>query len=148
MGPQWKGKLPDGATEARLGAGHYQIVFRVGYSSFANQADTDADLLKAVKTLHGFVVLPLSKFASGSVPARAPDSKDAPQPPTSLRADTAGLAERRPLTLLALIRDAVKDPTTPLDEADRALLALCLANIPSALQPLKIRRWPGSLQVA
>jgi len=122
VGPKWKGKLPDGATEVRLGEGHYQIVFRVGYSSFTYQADTDADLKKAVETLQGFVVMPLSKFASGSVPDRAPDSKDAPQPPTSLRAVTAGLAERRPLTLLVLIRNAVKDPSTPLDTADRALL--------------------------
>jgi len=122
VGPKWKGKLPDGTTEVRLGEGHHQIVLRVGYSSFSNQADTDADLKKAVETLHGFVVMPLSKFASGSVPDRAPDSKDAPQPPTSLRAVTAGLADRRPLTLLALIRNAVKDPSTPLDTADRALL--------------------------
>ena len=123
VGPKWAGKLPDGATEVRLGEGHHQIVLRVGYSSFANQAETDADVQKAVETLHGIVVLPLSKFASGPVPDRAPNSMDAPQPPTSLRAITAGLAERRPLTLLALIREAVKDPATPLDEEDRVLLA-------------------------
>jgi hypothetical protein len=123
VGPKWNGKLPEGATEVPLGEGHYQIVFRVGYSSFANQTETDADLQKAVETLHGFVVMPLSKFSAGAVPDRAPNSKDAPQPPTSLRAITAGLAERRPLTLLALIRDAVKDPATPLDDEDRALLA-------------------------
>jgi len=123
VGPKWKGKLPDGAAEVRLGEGHHQIVLRVGYASFANQADTDADLKKAVETLHGFVVTPLSKFAPKSIPDRAQNSKDAPQPPTSLRAITAGMAERRPLTLLALIRNAVKDPSTPLDAADRALLA-------------------------
>jgi len=133
VGPKWKGKLPDGATEVRLWEGHHQIVLRVGYSSFANQADTDADLKKAVETLHGFVVMPLSKFASGSVPDRAPDSTDAPQPPTSLRAITAGLAERRPLTLLALIRIAVKDPSTPLDDEDRALLARFEKHLDKAL---------------
>jgi hypothetical protein len=134
VGPKWTGKLPDGATEVRVGPGHHQIVLRVGYSSFANQADTDADLQKAVETLHGFVVMPLSKFASGSVPDRAPNSKDAPQPPTSLRAITAGLAERRPLTLLALIREAVKDPATPLDDGDRALLARFDKVLTKALQ--------------
>jgi len=133
VGPKWKGKLPDGATEVRLGEGHYQIVLRVGYSSFANQADSDADLQKAVETLHGFVVMPLSKFSEGSVPDRAPNSKDAPQPPTSLRAITAGMAERRPLTLLALIRDAVKDPSTPLDDGDRALLARFEKDLNKAL---------------
>jgi hypothetical protein len=123
VGPKWKGKLPDGATEVRLGEGHHQIVLRVGYSSFANQADTDADLKKAVEALHGFVVMPLSKYSPGAIPDRAPNSEDAPQPPTSLRAITAGMAERRPLTLMALIREAVKDPSTPLDAGDRALLA-------------------------
>jgi hypothetical protein len=123
VGPKWKGKLPAGATEVRLGEGRHQIVLRVGYSSFANQAETDTDLKKAVETLHGFVVTPLSKFSPNAVPDRAPNSEDAPQPPTSLRAITAGMAERRPLTLLTLIRDAVKDPSTPLDAADRALLA-------------------------
>jgi hypothetical protein len=61
VGPKWKGKLPEGATEVRLGEGHHQIVLRVGYSSFENQVDTDADLQKAVETLHGFVVASLSK---------------------------------------------------------------------------------------
>jgi hypothetical protein len=134
VGPKWKGKLPDEATEVRLGEGHHQIVFRVGYSSFANQADTDADLQKAVETLHGFVVMPLSKYSEGSVPDLAPNSQDAPQPPTSLRAITAGLAERRPLTLLALIRDAVKDPSTPLDDKDRALLARFEKHLNKALK--------------
>jgi len=134
VGPKWKGKLPDGATEVRLGEGHYQIVLRVGYSSFENQVDTDADLQKAVETLHGFVVTPLSKFSPGSIPDRAPNSEDAPQPPTSLRAITAGMADRRPLTLLALIRDAVKDPTTPLDAADRTLLARFEKYLNKALQ--------------
>jgi len=134
VSPKWKGKLPDGATEVRLGEGHYQIVLRVGYSSFANQIDTDADLQKAVETLHGFVVMPLSKFSPGSIPDRAPNSEDAPQPPTSLRAITAGLAERRPLTLLVLIRDAVKDSSTPLDAADRALLARFEKYLNKALQ--------------
>jgi len=83
--------------------------------------------------LHGFVVTPLSRFSNGSVPDRAPNSKDAPQPPTSLRAITAGLAERRPLTLLALIRDAVKDPSTPLDDDDRALLARFEKHLDKAL---------------
>ena len=123
VGPNWKGKLPDGATEVRLGQGHHQIVLRVGYSSFANQAETDADLQKAVATLHGFVVMPLSKYSAGSMPERAPDSKDAPQPPTSLRAITAGLAESRLLTVMALMREAMKDPSTPLDNDDRVLLA-------------------------
>jgi hypothetical protein len=133
VGSKWTGKLLDGATEVRLGEGHYQIVLRVGYSSFAIQADTDADLQKAVETLHGFVVMPLSKFSKGSVPDRAPNSKDAPQPPTSLRAITAGLAEHRPLTLLALIRAAVKDPSTPLDDEDRTLLARFEKHLDKAL---------------
>jgi hypothetical protein len=134
VGPKWKGTLPDGVTEVRLGEGPHQIVLRVGYSSFANPADTDADVKKAVETLHGFVVLPLSKLASGPVPDSAPNSADAPQPPTSLRAITAGMAERRPLTLLALIRDAVKDPSTPLDDGDRALLARFERHLDKALQ--------------
>jgi hypothetical protein len=133
VGPKWKGKLPDGALPVRLGDGPHQIVLRVGYSSFAKQADTDADLKKAVAILHGFVVLPLSKFASGAVPDRAPDSTDAPQPPTSLRAITAGLAERRPMTLLALIRNAVKDASTPLDDGDRALLGRFENHLDKAL---------------
>lgn len=133
VGPKWKGKLPDRATEVRLEEGPHQIVLRVGYSSFANQADTDADLKQAVETLHGFVVLPLSKFTSGSVPDRAPNSTDAPQPPTSLRAITAGLAEHRPLTLLALIRGAVKDPSTPLNDGDRSLLVRFDQHLAKAL---------------
>jgi hypothetical protein len=75
----------------------------------------------------------MSKFVKGPVPDRAPNSTDAPQPPTSLRAITAGLAERRPLMLLAMIRDAVKDPSTPLNDDDRALLARFEKHLDKAL---------------
>lgn len=132
VGPGWKGDLPEGINRIDTTENLMQLVVRVGYFPFADAEETKADLEKAEQILRQFTVVPLSEYVKNGMPDQRPRSEDTPPPPFAPRTFTAILADNRPLTLLALIREGVSQPDCTLSKEEKKLLERFSAHLDQA----------------